>query len=94
MSMVDIHSDAFRQATLKSERLRVIGLPTAAGVIMVASVVLTLAGLPPPAFSGLGILGIVVSYEFVLLRTINRAVSTNGTLRGQTDHRTHVRRRH
>ena len=84
MSPVDIHSDAFRQATLKSERLRVIGLLAAAGVLVFANVVLSLAGFPPPAVSGLAILALVVSYEFALLRTINRAISTNGVLRPRT----------
>ena len=84
MRTVDIHSDAFRQATLQSERLRVMGLLSASGVIVIANVVLSFVGLPPPAFSGLGILALLLSYEFVLLRTINRAISTNRALRPRT----------
>ena len=79
MSTVEIRSDAFARAALRSERVRVLGLLwTLAALMVVAAVRAVAYGAPGELrllVSMIGLAAVITAYEAVMLRFINRSIA-------------------
>lgn len=84
MQEPEIHSAAFDQARLKTERLRILGVLVFAAVLVVVTAIRTLilhTGAPIPTWlADLGVIGVLVVYLFACLRWIDGALKAGGTL--------------
>ncbi len=79
MSVIEIRSEAFERAALKSERIRVIGLLWAlAALMVVAAVRARVFGAPGELqllVSMIGLAVVMTAYEALMLRFINRSIA-------------------
>jgi serine phosphatase RsbU (regulator of sigma subunit) len=84
MQEPEIHSAAFDQARLKTERLRILGVLIFAAVIVVVTAIRTLilhTGAPLHLWlTDLAVIAVLVVYELASLRWVQRALKTNDTL--------------
>jgi len=83
-SVPQIQSEAFKQAVLRSERVRILGLLGTLGLLLVVSLIrgVTIGTSLEIAFlvNVFSLIGLTAAYEFLILALVNRRIAAKGDL--------------